>query len=497
MRYRKIELVCLMMAASAFLQIAGCTSSEQFYEEATLSRETAYKQWKLRKEREEKSQTLVEGKLTLEDSIKLALVNNKTLQSVTEVKEIARGIEVGSYSAILPSVGLTGQYKRVDAPQTFNFNGQTVTLGALDNYSGALHVIQPVFAGGAITARINSGKLQRLLADQTVRGAAQEVIYQAAHGYYDVLLDQQLYDISEEAVNLAKAQVNDVKQKRAGGVASDYDLLRAQVELSNNEAQLIQNKNAILVAKANLLKIMGVSQDSNFMPADELTYVELNMQMEQAVAVAYKNRPDLFSRQFNIKLQKENLRIAQSQYWPTVSGFYDLMGTKPDPHDPMINNWGQAWDFGVMANYPIFDGLAREGNMIQQRARLKQTQIDLVDTEETALLELTKSLFSIQNATEFVDSQQLNLERAKEGLRLAQVGYREGTNTELETIDAHASLTRARALYYQAIYSHLIAKLELHRAMGILMTAEAVVKENFGDAAAVKGSDKSEEKLAD
>ena len=478
MKSSTLVMVIAVWLAALMLLSSGCTSSEEFYEDAGLSRDMAYNQWKQRREQKDKSQTIIYGKLNLEDCIKLALVNNKTLQRVVEEKEIARGGEMVAYSAILPAVSISSDYTHNDEVSSFNINGQKVSFGALDNYSAGLRVSQPFFAGGSIIATINSGKLQMLLANQAVRNSVQTVIYEAAHGYYDVLLNQQLYDNSAEAVHFARAQLNDVKQKRQGGVSSDFDVLRAEVELSNGEAELIQNKNAIYIAKANLLKVMGISQDSNFVPLDELTYMPLDMKMEQAVETAYKNRPDLFSSQFDIKLQKEYLKISQSRYWPTVSGFYDFRGTKPDPHNSMNNNWGSAWDLGVMATYPLFDGFARQGEVIQQRARLKQSQINLIDTEETALLELTKALFSIQNTAEFVESQKLNLVRAKEGLRLAQVRYKEGTNTELETIDAQAALTKARAFYYQAIYSHLTAKLDLHKAMGILAKAEAVMPQN-------------------
>jgi outer membrane protein TolC len=213
---------------------------------------------------------------------------------------------------------------------------------------------------------------------------------------------------------------------------------------------------------------MGVSQDSEVALSDELDYSAFKMSMEQAVETAYRNRPDLFSRQFDIKLQKELLNIAQSRYWPTVSGFYNNIWSKPDPHNSVVIDWGRAWQAGFMVSMPLFDGLAREGKVIERKARLKQAQIDLIDAEETALFELTKAQLSIENAEEFVESQRLNLTRAKEGLRLAEIGYKEGTNTQVEMIDAQAALTQARAFYYQAVYSHLIAKLDLQKAMGTL-----------------------------
>jgi outer membrane protein TolC len=108
---------------------------------------------------------------------------------------------------------------------------------------------------------------------------------------------------------------------------------------------------------------------------------------------------------------------------------------------------------------------------------LKQGQIDLIDAEETALFELTKAQLGIENTAEFIESQRLNLTRAEEGLRLAGVGYREGVNTQVEMIDAQAALTTARANHYQAIYSHIIAKLDFQKAMGTLTSVETAESE--------------------
>ncbi len=111
MRRRGVEFAgCVVMV----LILAGCTSTEQFYEDVSLSRETAYRQWKNRKERQETSQPHISGQLSIEDCLKLALANNKGLQRTLEEKQIARGEELKSYSAILPTVGLTGDYKRLD-----------------------------------------------------------------------------------------------------------------------------------------------------------------------------------------------------------------------------------------------------------------------------------------------------------------------------------------------------------------------------------------------
>lgn len=465
MKLLRLKYGLLVLCMLLLLQSAGCVSSEQFYEEVSLSRTAAYQRWEEARQTQKNSQTYISGQLSMSDCLKLVLTNNKSLQRVVEEREIARGERLISHSAILPSVDLSGDYTRLD--EVASIAG--FTFGDVDNYSADLRVTQPIFAGGSIPAKLNAAKLFSLITDQTIRAVTQDVLYDAQKAYYDVLLNQHLMEISADAVRSAEAHLDNVKRRRQGGVASDFDVLRAEVELSNFRAEHIQNKNAINVSKAKLLKIIGISQDSDIVLSDELVYLPSDVSMEEAVEAAFQHRPDLFERELDIKWQKEQLNIARSRWWPRLDGYYENTWAKPDPHDSRAIEWGRAWQAGFVATLPVFDGFAREGTIIQQKAKFKQAQIDLIDTEETALFELTKALLSIEDSQEFVESQRLNLTRAEEGLRLAEVGYREGINTQVEMIDAQAALTKARAFYYEAVYTHLIAKLDLQKAMGILI----------------------------
>lgn len=82
--------ICSFLLVFSCVMLAGCVSSEQFYEDVSLSREAAYRQWKHRKERQEQAQTHISGKLSIEDCLKLAMVNNKVLQRIIQEKEVAR-----------------------------------------------------------------------------------------------------------------------------------------------------------------------------------------------------------------------------------------------------------------------------------------------------------------------------------------------------------------------------------------------------------------------
>ena len=80
MRVLRLKYGLLVLCTLLLLQLAGCTSSEQFYEEAYLSRTAAYERWKDARQTQEKTQTHISGQLSMSDCLKLVLTNNKSLQ---------------------------------------------------------------------------------------------------------------------------------------------------------------------------------------------------------------------------------------------------------------------------------------------------------------------------------------------------------------------------------------------------------------------------------
>ena len=451
----------------AVVTMSGCATESSIYEEIQTRRGVAYQEWERAQAQEEKAQPFLEGDLSLEDALKVALSHNKSLLAALQEQEIAQGVVLESYSEALPKLAATADYVRLDRVGSFNVGGKSVSIGDANNYSVALKVTQPIFRGGAIPAALRAARLASLLATEQVRDAVQQVIFEVAKAYYDTLLAEHLYTVNRDAVLSSEAHLKDVKVKQSQGIASNFDVLRAQVDVSLFEAEMIQQRNRIHLNQAQLMKTLGASQASDIVLSDSLEYFPMKPVMEEAVRIAYQNRPDLYQAELGIGLQEQALRVARSKYWPEVNAWAVQEWTRPDPHTSEIQ-WGNARSGGISASWPLFDGLKREGLVVQERARLKKREIELVDAEERTLLEIQQAILSVRDSEEFVDSQRLNLQRAKEALRLAEVDYREGIAEAVQVTEARSALTNAQGLYYEAVHAHSVARLALERAMGIL-----------------------------
>jgi outer membrane protein len=315
----------------------------------------------------------------------------------------------------------------------------------------------------------------------------QTTIFQTTRHYTDVLLARELVGVSEQALTFADALLEDVRTKRKNGVSSDYDVLRAEVERSSTHAELIRQKNVRNLAVARLLQTIGVSQNNPVTPADELVYRPIRVKTEETMRVAQQNRPELYRAEFAVRMQREAVRVARSAYAPKIDTFFTQKWANPDPHSSMSEEWGEAWTAGIVATLPMFDGFQRRGRLAREKALLEQAEIRLVGLEEAVAFEVKQAILSVHDAEELVESQQMNLKRAEEGLRQVQVGYREGVNRELTVLDAQTALTRARAIHYQALHAHMTARLNLRRAMGTL----GLQPEDGGDQAAASRESKT------
>ena len=407
------------------------------------------------------------GPLTLAEAVALAMEQNRSLQQERQGREIARGRIRESYAEALPALGLSGGYLRRDEELGATVDGEFVTTRYQDQYSAGLRLTQPLY-NGRIGAALRGAKLYAAWAEAVLRLATEDVRYEVIRAYYDAVLSAHLLEVNLAALETAEKQQADTRARRRQGMASNYDELRAEVEVSNFRAQVLRARNDKDVAQTTLFRLAGASPESAVELADEIPRVEEEISFGAAARTALERRADRIAAEYALRMQRESVAAAKSRYLPEVSGYVSQAWANPDPHESTRDDWGDEWQAGVQASLPLFDGFGRSGALIQERAKLRQLEIGLQDAEERATSQIRQAVLSLATAAEFARSQSQNLETAKEALRLVEAGRREGQNSALDVIDARRALTTASANYYQSLFSHAMARVALQKAMGLL-----------------------------
>ena len=457
--YRTNDCVGSRSIAAAALMafgFAGCASQDAEQQNVRQSRTDDGEHWQAAQRQAALAEPSVSGKFGLDDAVKLALLYNKELLAAEEETALAHGRTLEARAKALPTLAARGGYMRLDQAPTIAFGDQSFEMAVVDNYAASLEVRQPLYAGGAIDAALKAARLNRVLSDEKIREQVEKVVFATVSAFYETLLAQRLYDVNRDAVTSAEAHLDDVHKRHKQGTASAYDVLRAEVDVSNFKAEMIRQRNRITRARTSLLKNIGVSQEpgNDLTLADALQYQATAMTWDAAVQTALGNRPELYEAELAVRIQKESARTAQSAYLPSVNAVATGTEANPAPHTPIETVWGAGWTAGVEVSWPIFD-LGREGKVATAEAQLRQREKQLAEVRERILMEVRQALLSVQDADEFVDSQKLNLNRATESLRLVEAGYREGVQSQVDVTDAQTAVTQTRGYYYQAIYDHL------------------------------------------
>ncbi len=413
------------------------------------------------------NQPLINGKLSLTDAMKLALVYNPSLQQAVEERSYAHGQVVASYGGLVPSANLNGTYTRKNEVNSFNFGGTKFNSGFLDNYSVTLSITQPLIDFRALVG-LKASKLYKALTDKQIQNATQGTLFMVEQQYYQVLTNQKQYQVNKHYEELSQASLKDVQNRKKFGTATRFNVLRAEVDLSNSKTAVISSKNALEQSLASFYKTLGVSQNSQVVLDDTLNFKPTNIKESQAIQAAFLNRPDLAGSQLNVELQKEALKADYTQYLPTVSAYFDQTWANPAPLTiPPTQTWGYLWNAGLRLNWNIFN-LNREGTIIQQRSTLRQQKLGLLNLQQQIIYDVHSAVLSLQNAQQAVDAQKLTVQQANEGLRLAQAEYQQGTIDQVALLEARQALSQAELSYYSSLYQHKVAYLNLLKSTGQL-----------------------------
>lgn len=465
--HKDIRYVMLTAALLGLMALTGCTSRNALQQDINRARQDAFLHWQATRDSAQGSASVIGGDLTRDQAVALAITHNRALQSVIEEKQVAKGRIIEAYQGVLPTLTLDGTYIRQDKDYAV-YRGEYLALGQKDNHTASIALTQPLYRGGAASAALRASRCYETLADEQLKAALQQTIFATLKAYEDALLASRQIEVTRVHVERAQAHLSDVETKRRFGAASDFHVLRARVDLTAASTELLRYQNALHTASANLSKTMGVSQESRYTLSDSLVYEPLDAPEEEAIRTAFTHRPDLAIAHLAEKLQEEALKSAYSEYWPSLDAFYAHKYGKPDPYLAVNDDWDDAWQAGLRLSFPLFNGLGREGRIRQHKGALEQRRIAVLEAQEQALFEVKTALMNLKDAQEAVEAQRLSLEQSREGLRLAEVGYREGTLDQVSVLDARAALNQAQLIYYQSLYVHSLARVQLELATGTL-----------------------------
>ncbi|HEV7594991.1 MAG TPA: TolC family protein [Gemmatimonadaceae bacterium] len=408
--------------------------------------------------------------LTLGQVIERALTVSPIVASGTGGVQIARSYKRTTIGAYIPTVIATSAATRVNAGQTQVTSGVGSGVGSsvgspTSSQTYGLAAAVDLFTGGRRQANEALARADLRAAGSTLVSDRFVVKLSAQQGFYEVVRATDLVQVARAGLAEADQLLKFTTSMFRAGTVTRSDLLRAQLQSTMMQEQLLAATDTLVAASYTLGWLVGsdgavgVRTDSasdaiRALALDDSSIVRLAVEASPSVAVS----EDVASA------TKAALRAARTQYVPTVTA-------------TGVRNWANSstvvtgaprpgWTVTVGTSYPVFNGFQREDAVTRAEVAAYLARVTLNDTRRSVRASAAQLLGTLTTTIAAISLGQEAIRSAREDLRVQTARYRAGISTILDVLTSEAALLQAEYGLAQSQHRYHITRAAIEALVG-------------------------------
>jgi outer membrane protein len=403
---------------------------------------------------------------TLEECINYALGNNFNRQRLKLSEEAAEVSYNQAKNERLPNLNgnLSESYSN-----SKNSSGMSGSAGLSSNVT--------IYNGGSINHSIEQSRLQKEQASYQTTQYENELIINILQSFLSVLGNEEMLKYQKSVLEASEEQVKQGRSLYNAGsmIESDYLLLEAQYasDLNNiTNTEISRNNNLI-----NLKNLLSMNPADNLEVIHPDTSVISNMSVlpsQQEVTERSLNyMPDMKISQYNVNIADMNVKLAQSNFLPSVN-LGASIGTRHNDNDKssfgtqLNDNLNEQ--IGITVNIPIFNRYNTKNNVTRNKIAMEQATLNYKQTELTIrqnIVQEYQNVVSAYNKYKVSDIMQNAYQKTFDAYR---VRFNLGSITAVDLLQQQNNYISVLNDYIQSKYSFMLRRKILDVFMGEIIT---------------------------
>jgi outer membrane protein TolC len=243
--------------------------------------------------------------VSVDDYVALALAQNPQIQAARLRVNAARWQVPQARSLDDPMLGVTVQ----PAPVQTAAGEQRVILSA--NQKLPWH--------GKLDARANRAAALAKQSEAEAHAVELDVIERVKRAYFELYRIDRVKEVVEEQQAILRDLIQIAEARYETGAVSQQDVLRLQVELARQEAELVRLRQTRESVSASLARLLAVPSQTLLLTPDSLNPAELEAELEELQAIALAARPELHGQLAAMAAERRTLMLAELGYYPDVT----------------------------------------------------------------------------------------------------------------------------------------------------------------------------------
>lgn len=411
--------------------------------------------------------------ITLDQAINLALEKNADLKiAMMEVNKSEEKLREAR-SGLFPKLDVSGQYQRyIDKPVIFlppgSPLGQTLTIGSDNSYSAVASLSVPLFAW-SLYEGIGLASDALNISKESYLSVKNKVVSDVKKAFLSVLLTRETKNVMEQSLKNAEDNFENIKRLNSAGQLSDYDVLRAEVQVENLKPTVLQMQNNYVLSLEALKVAIGLDANQSIDVTGSMEFEEPYQipTQQKVIDELIKNNPQLAILENQVKLSNRNISLEKSAYLPTLAGFGNYQ-YQAQANDFKFSdyNWVKTFVLGLQLQVPVFNGFKTQARVSQAEIGLNQAEEQKRNLTEALKTQALSVLYRVEQAVKRIEGQNKTVDQATQGYEIAKRRLENNLATQLEVNDAELALRQAKLNRLQAIYDLKVAEADLENVLG-------------------------------
>lgn len=410
-------------------------------------------------------------RVTLASALSRIETENLLLRATSDGIKQAEVAQLERRGALLPSLDASGSYNRhLKKPVIFlpegSPMGSVLELGSDNSYQATVSAALPLFAMPAYR-NIAMGKTDKEIAVETKRGTRVDLRGSVRLSFANCLLAKESREVVEQSLQTAQVTLENVKNMASQGMVSEYDRVRAEVQVSNLKPLVLQARQGEEVAFLTLRSLIGI--------ADTIPIVvDGNL---ETILSGYEARVHTTGEMVSnsklklLKLQEQRLsqqqRIVRAGHYPILSAFANYQWqTQANDFNFDKYRWVEVALVGVQLKIPLFSGFTKYYQEQQLKIGVQRAAWQRSYTEQQLGIQRHALQEQMLAARASMQACKEALALAQRGVTIARGRYNAGAGTILELTDAQMAHVQANLNYYKAMFDYIKAAVEQDKLEG-------------------------------
>ncbi|MGE5646341.1 MAG: TolC family protein [Acidobacteriota bacterium] len=416
-----------------------------------------------------------EPALTLAEAVRIAVEKHPDVDKARAGADILKGKIREVRAQALPEININGSAMRMRDPSLLNASGidkfpaelqDALVPTGVNMFDYRLTIKQPLYTAGKVGTALKLAGVEAEGALSEIDRAEQDVALATVKAFYGLLWAERYEQQVAETQEQKKLHAEMARTRYKNGVATEVDVLRSEVAVSNGQPDLVRAQAAVRQARALLNYYLSRPIDHPTRIAgefEEKAWEDWNL--ESLTYDAFRQRPELNRLRIAERSAALQLKLAraQSKFRADFQSDYGIMSRLPSN---LASSKFARWDFMATFTLPVFDGFRRSGLVYQATAAERQTKLERTRTEQQVRLALQQGLDELAAARETAAAARANVAQAERVLSMMQDNYKYGAATTLDIVDAQTALSVARTNLLRGLHDYSVARANLRWAMG-------------------------------